>query len=257
MGFREYAAEFTATFLLLLVGLSAVSVNFGDGSPIPSWIPNEAVRRLLTGILFAGGATAIVYSPLGQRSGGHLNPAVTLAFLRLGKMTRRSAVFYIVAQILGALAGAIRRSRSVGKPCSECEPWRDRSRRGRPGGCLLSRGRHHIRPGNPDPPVRGPADAHEVHGRSGGNAGGPPGVRGGSRVRDQPQPSSKPGAGHRKRCVLMGVDLLDRPTDWSAPCGVVATTLAGDREVREAVPYGSMCLPLRRLQIHLAWSAWS
>lgn len=107
MGFREYAAEFTATFLLLLVGLSAVSVNFGDGSPIPSWIPNEAVRRLLTGILFAGGATAIVYSPLGQRSGGHLNPAVTLAFLRLGKMTRRSAAFYIVAQILGALVGAI------------------------------------------------------------------------------------------------------------------------------------------------------
>lgn len=57
--------------------------------------------------MFAGGATAVVYSPLGQRSGGHLNPAVTLAFLRLGKMTRQSAASYIGAQLVGALAGAL------------------------------------------------------------------------------------------------------------------------------------------------------
>lgn len=49
MGFREYAAEFAATFLLLLIGLSAVVVNFGAGSPVPSWIESDGLRRLLTG----------------------------------------------------------------------------------------------------------------------------------------------------------------------------------------------------------------
>jgi aquaporin Z len=57
--------------------------------------------------VFAGGATLVVYSGLGKRSGGHLNPAVTLAFCRLGKMTGRSALGYAAAQVLGAAAGAL------------------------------------------------------------------------------------------------------------------------------------------------------
>src|SRR5207244_4145864 len=81
----ESLAEFAGTALLLLIGLSAVVVDFATGSPVIRWVPNEDIRRLLTGIVFAGGATAIVYSPLGRRSGGHINPAVTGAFLRLGK----------------------------------------------------------------------------------------------------------------------------------------------------------------------------
>jgi len=90
MGTWEYLAEFIGTALLLLIGLSAVVINFATGSPVPGWIPNEDVRRLVTGIVLAGGATAIVSSPLGRRSGGHINPAVTRAFLRLGK--GRSAI---------------------------------------------------------------------------------------------------------------------------------------------------------------------
>ena len=42
------------------------------------------LRRLLTGILFASGATLVILSTLGQRSGGHLNSAVTWAFWRDG-----------------------------------------------------------------------------------------------------------------------------------------------------------------------------
>ena len=106
LGIREYAAEFAGTALLLLVGLSAVCVDFATRSPVVSAIPDSNLRRLITGIIFAGTATAIVYSPLGRRSGGHINPAVTLAFLRLGKITRRSAAVYVVVQVAGALTGA-------------------------------------------------------------------------------------------------------------------------------------------------------
>jgi aquaporin Z len=106
LGIREYAAEFVGTALLLLVGLSAVCADFATRSPVVSAIPDSNLRRLITGIIFAGTATAIVYSPLGRRSGGHLNPAVTLAFLRLGKIGPRSAAIYIVVQVAGALTGA-------------------------------------------------------------------------------------------------------------------------------------------------------
>ena len=100
-----YLSEFAGTAIMLFLGVSAVAFMWGPGSPVPV-VPNAALRRLLTGIMFAGGATAVVYSPLGQISGGHLNPAVTLAFWRLGKVPTRDAVIYVVMQFLGAFVGA-------------------------------------------------------------------------------------------------------------------------------------------------------
>jgi aquaporin Z len=78
---------------------------WGEGSPLRAVEMPVGLRRLLTGILFAGGGTLVALSPLGQRSGGHLNPAVTWAFWRKGKMRPADAVFYSVAQCMGALAG--------------------------------------------------------------------------------------------------------------------------------------------------------
>ena len=100
-----YLSEFAGTAIMLFIGVSAVAFMWGPGSPVPV-VPNGALRRLLTGILFAGGATAVVYSPLGQISGGHINPAVTLAFWRLGKVSARDAVIYVVMQFAGAFVGA-------------------------------------------------------------------------------------------------------------------------------------------------------
>jgi aquaporin Z len=90
---------------MLFFGASAVAVMWGAGSPVPPIDP-PILRRFITGLLFAGGATAVVYSPLGQRSGAHINPAVTLAFWTLGKVPGRDVVPYIVAQTAGAFAGA-------------------------------------------------------------------------------------------------------------------------------------------------------
>src|SRR2546428_2881328 len=52
-------------------------------------------------------ATALIYSPWGQRSGAHFNPAVTLTFFRLGKVAGWDAVFYAMAQIGGGLSGIL------------------------------------------------------------------------------------------------------------------------------------------------------
>jgi aquaporin Z len=101
----EYLSELFGTAIMMMVGIGAIVLMWGDGSPlqaleIPVWL-----RRLVTGILFAGGGTLVVLSPLGQRSGGHLNPAVTWAFWRKGQVKSADAVLYSVAQTLGALAG--------------------------------------------------------------------------------------------------------------------------------------------------------
>jgi aquaporin Z len=55
----------------------------------------------------AVGATviAIITSPWGKQSGGHFNPALTLAFYRLGKIRSPDAFFYVVAQFSGAIGG--------------------------------------------------------------------------------------------------------------------------------------------------------
>ena len=50
-------------------------------------------------------AVAIIYSPWGQRSGAHMNPAVTLTFFRLGKVARLDLIGYVIAQFVGAVVG--------------------------------------------------------------------------------------------------------------------------------------------------------
>lgn len=90
---------------LIFVGLSAVVLDFGNGSPVASTIPSRSARLLLTGLIFAGSGSLVALSPLGRRSGAHLNPSVTLAFwcqrhLKLGDVSG-----YVVGQCLGAITG--------------------------------------------------------------------------------------------------------------------------------------------------------
>ena len=75
------------------------------GSPVVAAVPDAFARRGLMGVAMGITAVAIVSSPFGQRSGGHLNPALTLAFFRLGKIAPWDACFYALAQLAGGLAG--------------------------------------------------------------------------------------------------------------------------------------------------------
>src|SRR5438093_13752029 len=74
-------------------------------SPVVNLIPDPFVRRMLTGMAMGGTAIALVFSPLGKRSGAHFNPAVTMTFWRLGKVKNWDAFFYVIAQFIGGIAG--------------------------------------------------------------------------------------------------------------------------------------------------------
>src|SRR5262245_4447532 len=65
-------------------------------SRIHLWIPNREMRRVLMGLAMGTTAVALIYSPFGKRSGAHINPSMTLTFLRLGKIAPMDAVFYMV-----------------------------------------------------------------------------------------------------------------------------------------------------------------
>ena len=101
----EYLSEFFGTAIMMTVGIGAIVLMWGDGSPMRAVEMPVGLRRLLTGILFAAGGTVVALSPLGQRSGAHLNPAVSWAFWWKGKVKAVDAILYTVAQCLGALAG--------------------------------------------------------------------------------------------------------------------------------------------------------
>ena len=104
---RVLAAEAVGTGLLLIGGLSLVIVMFGEGSPMAHLIPDEGVRRLITGFLFGTTGASIALSPIGKRSGAHINPIVTMAFGLMGKLDLRTAVGYIAAQSVGAVLGSV------------------------------------------------------------------------------------------------------------------------------------------------------
>jgi aquaporin Z len=100
-----FISEFIGTALLLLVGLSIVILDFGEGSPVTRLIPDEGLRRLITGFLFGTTSALIAVSPVGKYSGPHINPVVTLAFWLMGKLRGTHALIYVVAQLAGAIAG--------------------------------------------------------------------------------------------------------------------------------------------------------
>src|SRR5215469_14238986 len=103
----EYGAELLGTAFLVFVGISAVVFDFGTASPLAQVVPDTSTRRLITGLLFAGSGALVAISPLGKLSGGHINPAVSLAFWLQGKMHHFDLAGYISGQFLGAIIGSL------------------------------------------------------------------------------------------------------------------------------------------------------
>jgi aquaporin Z len=103
--FTSYAIELAATAIILAAaGFYTVAVQY-HGSPLHAVLPDAAMRRAVVGLLMGATVASIVYSPWGRRSGAHLNPAITLTFLRLRKVAASDAAAYVAAQFAGALLG--------------------------------------------------------------------------------------------------------------------------------------------------------
>jgi aquaporin Z len=93
----KFSAEFLGTLVLVLMGCgSAVIAGANDQTGVG-----------LLGIAFAFGlsVTAMAYA-IGHISGCHINPAISIGMVVAGRMKVGEAAYYIVAQILGAIAGA-------------------------------------------------------------------------------------------------------------------------------------------------------
>jgi aquaporin Z len=101
----EYAIEAGCLAAFMLSAAVCATLLQHPASPWLLQTMPAFVARLPMGVAMGLTAIAIIYSPFGRRSGAHMNPAVTLTFLRLGKIHRIDAVFYVIAQFLGGLAG--------------------------------------------------------------------------------------------------------------------------------------------------------
>jgi aquaporin Z len=91
---------------LFMVSACCFGVLLGNPeSPVTAALPSALVRRSLMGVAMGLTATALFFSPWGRRSGAHMNPAVTLCFLRLCRITPAQAAGYAAAQFVGGAAG--------------------------------------------------------------------------------------------------------------------------------------------------------
>ena len=103
----EYGIEAAGLAVFLVSALLFTALIEHPGSPVRQFVSDAAMRRALTGSAMGLTAATIIYSRWGQRSGAHLNPAVTLSFLRLGRISRRDAACYVLAQFAGGAVGIL------------------------------------------------------------------------------------------------------------------------------------------------------
>lgn len=103
---KKYLAEFIGTFVLVFFACGTAAVVGCDAK--------NGVGYLLTALAFGLVIVAMAYS-IGNISGCHINPAVSIAMLINKSMTFVDFIGYIIAQFAGAIAGAAALMAVVGK----------------------------------------------------------------------------------------------------------------------------------------------
>jgi aquaporin NIP len=90
---QRYLSELIGTFALVFCGPGAVIMNDVSGG---------TVTHVGIAITFGLIVMAMIYS-IGEISGAHINPAVTIAFWASGRFDKKDVLPYITAQMIGAL----------------------------------------------------------------------------------------------------------------------------------------------------------
>lgn len=103
---KKYIAEFIGTFVLVLFACGTAAVVGCSAE--------NGTGYLLTALAFGLVIVAMAYS-IGNISGCHINPAVSIAMLVSGKLSVKDFIGYVIAQFAGATAGAAVLMTLVGK----------------------------------------------------------------------------------------------------------------------------------------------
>jgi arsenate reductase len=106
---RQAIAEFVGTATLLVAVI-------GSGIAAQRLSPGDVGLQLLENAAATAAALVAIILAVGPVSGAHLNPVVTLASRALGSLTTLTAVVHMVAQIVGAAAGAVVANLMFGLP---------------------------------------------------------------------------------------------------------------------------------------------
>lgn len=99
---KKYVAEFIAVFFLVFVGTAAIVAD-----------QHLAVVQLrdtfgVLGVALAHGlALALAIAAVGRISGGHVNPAISIAFYVARRLSLKELGGYVAAQLLGALVASL------------------------------------------------------------------------------------------------------------------------------------------------------
>ena len=94
---RKYAAEFMGTFALVFAGTGAIITND---------ITNGAVTNTGVALTFGMVVLTMIYA-VGDVSGAHFNPAVTLGFFAARRLAGKMILPYVLSQLSGALAASL------------------------------------------------------------------------------------------------------------------------------------------------------
>lgn len=95
---RQLLAEFLGSLILVFTAISPIILGF---NVLDSGV---ALAVLMDGIA-VGLVLFVLIETLGPISGCHINPAVTMAMLLVGKVEKKTAVLYIIVQIVGGILG--------------------------------------------------------------------------------------------------------------------------------------------------------
>jgi len=98
---KHYLQEALGLGIFMISACFFSAMLFSEKSSWHHVITNEMLRNVLMGAAMGSTALLIFYSPFTAPSGSQINPAVTLTFLRLDKMCRYDALFFVIFQISG------------------------------------------------------------------------------------------------------------------------------------------------------------